>query len=100
MGKSITVDPAILQTASQKIDGKAAEYEKLYRQLFSEIEAMGAAWQGVDNTAFVNQIKGFQDDFQKMVAVMKEYSEFLKSSADFYKRAQEDTVNCARKLVN
>ena len=48
------------------MDVQASEYERQYNQLFSEVDGMGAAWQGADNVAFVTQIKGFMDDFQQM----------------------------------
>lgn len=100
MARTIMVDPTRLETAAQKMDGQAADYERLYKQLFSEVDGMGAAWQGADNVAFVGQIKGFMDDFQQMVALMKQYSEFLKLSAKTYKETQSEIVNAAKRLAN
>lgn len=100
MARSITVDPAKLEAASTKIDQQAADYERLYRQLFSEVDAMGAAWQGVDNVAFVTQIKGFTDDFQRMTNLMRQYAEYLRMSAKTYRETQTEIANQARRLTN
>lgn len=100
MARKIVVDPAKLRTAAEKMDAQAGEYTKQYTQLFSEVDGMGSAWQGVDNQAFVTQIKGYMDDFEKMVALMKQYSEFLRASAKTYEDTQTDITNSARKLVN
>jgi WXG100 family type VII secretion target len=100
MARTIIVDPAKLEAAAQKIDGQASDYERQYKQLFSEIDGMAAAWQGADNMAFVAQIKGFMDDFQKMTAFMKQYAEFLKLSAKTYKDTQNETINQAKRLTN
>jgi len=100
MARSITVDPAKLEAAASKMDSQAADYERIYKQLFSEVDGMAAAWQGTDNVAFTSQIKGFEDDFQKMVALMKEYSDFLKKSATAYRNTQDEIVNQARRLTN
>ena len=100
MARTIIVDPARLETAAQQMDAQAADYEKLYNQLFSEVDGMAAAWQGADNMAFVNQIKGFTDDFQKMVSLMKQYSEFLKFSAKTYRDTQNEIINQAKRLTN
>lgn len=100
MSRSIMVDPAKLDSAAQKMDSQAADYERQYQQLFNEVDGMGAAWQGIDNLSFVNQIKGFMDDFQKMVALMRQYSEFLKNSARTYRDTQNEIVNQAKKLTN
>ena len=100
MSRSIIVNPAKLEAAAVKMEQQAADYERQYKQLFSEVDAMGAAWQGVDNTAFVNQIKGFMDDFQNMVQILKQYSEFLKTSSKTYTQTQSDITAQARKLSN
>lgn len=100
MARTITVDPAKLETVSQKIEAATSDYERQYRQLFTEVDGLGAAWQGIDNMAFVNQIKGFQEDFQTMTTLMKQYSEFLKTSAKTYKETQNETINQAKRLAN
>ena len=100
MARTIIVDPAKLEAAAQQMDAQAADYEKLYQQLFNEVDGMGAAWQGADNIAFVNQIKGFNDDFQKMVSLMRQYSEFLKMSAKTYRETQNEIINQAKRLTN
>ena len=61
---------------------------------------MAATWSGKDNTAFVDQIKGFEDDFGKMHALMGKYVDFLRKSAKAYRDTQETVVSEARKLVN
>ena len=94
------VDPVQLEKAANDIDAQAADYEKVYRQLFNEVDGMGAAWQGADNLAFVNQIKGFMDDFDKMTQLMRQYSQFLKDSATTYRNTQNEIVAAAQKLAN
>ncbi len=100
MARNIMVDPARLEAAAQNMDAQAADYEKQYNLLFQEVDNMGAAWQGADNLAFVSQIKGFMDDFQKMVALMRQYSEFLKQSAKTYRNTQEQIIAGAKRLTN
>ncbi|MEH7009616.1 WXG100 family type VII secretion target [Neobacillus niacini] len=100
MARSIQVDPAKLEAAANKIDSQSADYERVYKNLFSEIDAMGAAWQGADNLAYVNQIKGFMDDFNKMKSKMDELSQFLKTSAKTYRETQNEVVSGAKRLTN
>jgi len=100
MANSITVDPARLQTAATTMDQQISDYERDYNKLYSEVDAMGAAWQGTDNQAFVTQIDGFQQSFKAMVTLMRDYSEFLKSASKFYTQSQSDTVNGAKRLTN
>lgn len=100
MSKSIRVEPAKLTAAATQIDNQAAEYKKLYEQLYTEVDAMKSAWQGSDNVAFTTQIAGFKDDFEAMYKLMIQYSEFLKSSATTYSKTQDEVVSQAKKLVN
>jgi len=100
MARSIMVDPARLEKAAASIDQQAADYERLYRALYTEVDGMGAAWQGADNLAYVNQIKGFMDDFAKMKAKMDDFSQFLKTSAKTYRTAQNEVISGAKRLTN
>ncbi|THF73923.1 WXG100 family type VII secretion target [Cohnella fermenti] len=100
MARKIVVDPAKLESAAQQIDAQAADYEQQFKQLFMEVDGMGAAWKGVDNVAYTTQIKGFEDDFRKMKELMIQYSDFLKTSATTYRNTQSDLVSQAKKLVN
>lgn len=50
--------------------------------------------------AFVDQIAGFKDDFEKMHTLMLEYADFLRKSAKGYRDTQDNVVAEARKLVN
>lgn len=100
MGTKIMVNPASLKSASQKIDQQATDYETIYKKLFDEVDGMAVAWKGADNMAFVNQIKGFMDDFQSMTTLMRQYSEFLNRSASTYTATQDDIIAKAKQLTN
>lgn len=100
MARTIQVTPELLESAATKIDGLAAEYKEQYNVLYSETNAMKASWDGKDNQAFIDQIAGFKDDFEKMHTLMLNYSEFLKKSAKAYRETQNTLVNEARKLTN
>ena len=100
MSRKIMVEPSRLDTAASKIEALVGEYQKLYAQLYSEVDGLGAAWKGQDNVAFVTQIKGFEDDFQNMSAIMSEYARFLRDSATKYRETQTEVMNSARRLAN
>ncbi|MDR1464445.1 MAG: WXG100 family type VII secretion target [Oscillospiraceae bacterium] len=100
MGTKIVVDPAKLEQSAQKVEQQAQDYTQLYQQLYTEVDSMGSAWQGKDNQAYVTQIKGFEDDFQGMVAQLKQYAEFLRQSAKAYRSTQENVESGAHQLRN
>ncbi|CAM4339242.1 WXG100 family type VII secretion target [Paenibacillus tarimensis] len=100
MSRKIVVEPSKLEAAAAKMEAQAADYERQYKQMYTEVEGMGAAWKGADNQAYVTQIKGFTEDFDNMVKLMKDYVEFLRHSAKTYRDTQTETVNAAKRLTN
>ena len=65
-----------------------------------KIEALKNCWDGSDNLAYVDQVKGFEDDFKKMAKEMENYSKFLKDSANTYRSTQQRIAQNAKKLQN
>lgn len=100
MARVIEVTPEQLESTAGKIENLAADYQKQYEQLYSETDAMVSTWNGKDNVAFINQIAGFKDDFQKMHTLMLNYADFLRKSAKAYRDTQDAITSEARKLVN
>ena len=100
MARTIQVTPEQLESAAGRIEGLAADYKSQYDALYNETNAMASTWNGKDNTAFVDQIAGFKDDFEKMHTLMLNYADFLRKSAKAYRDTQNTVVSEARKLVN
>lgn len=100
MATTIQVTPEQLESAAGRIEGLASEYQTQYDALYSETNAMATTWQGEDNTAFVQQIDGFKDDFKNMHALMLSYADFLRKSAKAYRETQDTIVAEAKKLTN
>lgn len=98
--RMIEVTPEELNKAAKLIEDYAGDYQKQYRELYSSAEEMSSLWKGKDNTAYINQIRGFEDDFDKMHKLMNDYVNFLRTSAGAYKKTQENIAGDAAKLVN
>ncbi len=100
MAVKIVVQPKELEKAAANIESMAADYESYYTSLYGEVDSMAAVYQGADSDAFINQIKGFQDDFQNMKTLMMQYAEFLRNAAKLYTETQQDRVTQAQQLTN
>jgi len=100
MNMKINVEPQALEQSAMKIDEQCQIYEKTYRTFYQCVDQMKSAWQGKDNLAYVNQLRGFEQDFGAMVRLMRTYAEFLRSSARAYRATQEDRAMKARSLTN
>lgn len=98
MSIKIYADPLQLEQTATAMEQQSLNYEKQYLQLYAEIDKMQTAWQGKDNQAYSEQIKGFTNDFIKMNQLMKEYISFLRRSANLYRATQEELTSKARML--
>lgn len=100
MSRKIKVDPAELQAAANLMKTQVEDYRSLYTSLFSEVDGMASHWQGADNIAFTEQIKGFMDDFTSMENMMTEFANFLEQCANTYSQTQQEIISSARTLAN
>lgn len=96
--RSISVEPNRLETAASNIENANNDYQRIYQAMYAEIDKMSSSWQGKDNTMFISQIKSFEDDLRQISIVMKEYADFLRTSARAYREAQEEIYSRASKL--
>jgi WXG100 family type VII secretion target len=96
--RTILVTPEQLDSCAARMDDENQSYIHHSDALFSEVEAMGAAWQGKDNLAFVSQISGFQNDFRQISMLCTEYSDFLRNSANSYRSTEDELAAQAARL--
>lgn len=96
--RSIQVEPSRLESAAASIDNANSDYQSIYQAMYAEVDKMSASWKGKDNTVFVNQIKAFQDDLRQISIVMKQYADFLRSSARAYRQAQDEIASQGGRL--
>ena len=96
--RQIIVEPSRLEESAGKVLDANGDYERLFRSLYAEVDKMSSAWQGRDNTMFVDQIRGYESDFHQISVIMKQYADFLKNSARAYRETQEELVSQASRL--
>ena len=96
--RSITVEPSRLDKTAANIEKADSEYQRIYQAMYAQVDKMSSSWQGKDNTMFVSQIKAFEDDLRKISISMREYAEFLRTSARAYREAQDEIYSRASKL--
>ncbi len=101
MGKIINVTSFDeMANASQKLQSLADTYTEIYTQLLQEATTMGAAWEGADNLAFVEQINGFTEELKMMADKLSAASQTLEKQRANYVARQDDNITQVKKLVN
>ena len=100
MGTIIRATPEEMEKAASKIESLANDYKARYNRFYSVVDDMQNGWKGADAKAFVERVKGFNDDFTKMYKLMNEYASYLRKVADSYRRAQQQHIDSANRMTN
>lgn len=101
MGKQISVSSfEEMAKTSAKLKEISGTYTEIYKQLMQEAETMGAAWEGADNQAFVEQIKGFTEELQQMADKVQAAAEALDKQRQNYVDRQESNISQVKQLKN
>ena len=96
--RSITVEPSRLDNVAANIEKADADYQRIYQAMYAQVDKMSSSWQGKDNTMFTTQIKAFEDDLRQISLIMRQYADFLRSSARAYREAQDTIYSQANRL--
>lgn len=96
--RSIAVEPSKLENIASSIENANNDYVRIYQNMYSQVDKMSNSWQGKDNAMFVSQIKAFEDDLRQISIIMKQYADFLRTSARGYRQAQDEIYSRANRL--
>ena len=98
--RHIFVDPSTLESFANQIDDYSSQYRNKYQLLNNEVDRLQISWNGKDNMAFTNQIKGYNDDFEKIHMILNQYSHYLKNAARAYRETQNELIAQITRLTN
>ena len=99
--ESLRVTPEDLERRAMQIDEKAGEYAAEYQKFFNEMEDFTSRdWTGAGARAFMERLRGFEDDFNKMKQLMNEYANFLRNAANTYEKKEDEIIQRVSGLQN
>lgn len=96
--RTIMVEPDRLERVAANIESLDGDYNRIYQAMYDQVDKIATNWKGKDNAMFTNQIKLFEDDLRNISAIMRQYADFLRSSARSYRQAQDEIYMRASKL--
>jgi uncharacterized protein YukE len=64
-----------------------------------QAQSMGAAWEGADNLAFVEQITGFSNELKSLADKLSTVSNALRTQAQNSETRQHDNIAQVKKLT-
>lgn len=100
MATKIQVNFAELKNTETKIEQLAEEYRTEYKNLDTAINELSVGYNGKASAAYVDQIAGLKDNFERMRTVMLEYVDFFKKAGEAYQRHEEELAALARRQAH
>ncbi len=98
---NIKVNHRRIEITANDVDNFLSVLNNGMKTIENELYSLGGSWKGADyNSVLVEwrQMKAFDSTTGKMSESLKSYSEFLRFTAETYKKAQAEAVNIANKL--
>ena len=101
MGKVFTVSSFDgMSRASKELQSDSEAYTEIYTELMQKASTMGAALEGADNLAFVEQITGFTEELKAMADKLSLASQTLDKQRANYVAQQDSNITEVKKLKN
>ncbi len=94
----IVVETGRLDAVAREVDTLATEYKSEWGRLLNTAESVRTVYDGEDSAAFITQIQGFQNDFEKMTQLMQQYAAYLRATAQAYRDTQDSVMHEAQTL--
>ena len=101
MGKVIAVTSfEEMERAANNLRQISESYTEIYTKMMEDAQTMGAAWDGADNLAFVEQITGFTSNLKAMAEKLVDAAEAMDQQRLNYVNRQNDNITQVKKLAN
>lgn len=97
----ITVDHGKLAALADQLDSRLLEHDRLLSMIDSQILSLPSGWEGKDAIQFASHwqsMNSAQSPVKRMTRALQAYSDWLKFSANRYKKEQAAAIARARKI--
>lgn len=98
MAGRFAVDPAQLEQTARYLQDASESYQRIYNQLISAAESMGASYDSEDNRVFVSQIQSCTGELHAMAERLSKTAGILRNQKANYEKQTEANVAAARRL--
>ncbi len=92
----LTVDVGQLNTVGSNLINKAGDFNTQVTKLYAAIGALDAAWQGTDQSAYVNKINEQKPIMEQLKAAIDECGNYCKEAARILQETQEKIRQAAQ----
>lgn len=95
---AIKVTPEELIKMAGTVESWAGEYRTIVSDINNAANDLQQTWGGEANAEYVNRLNGFQDDFNRLDTLLRQFSDYLKSTGQKYLNTEETIKSSASSL--
>lgn len=92
------ITPEELEASAGKIEGKAAEFNKAYSNIYTAVADLRVKFKGEASETFNQRIEGYKKDFSAADKALQNYVKFLREYATKMKSTENDIKSKASAL--
>ena len=93
---TIRVNSASMRAKATSFNQVAGDVEGFTSEMSVEINKLKNVWTGDAGETLVEKFEGLKNDFENIVATIKEYSKFLEEAANAYDEAETTNLRGAQ----
>ncbi len=92
------VDPEQILSVAGNLENWTDNYASCVNRILQVANDLPSGWGGAAQQSYVNQLAGFQDDFQNLYNLFNRYATYLRQSANKYIDAENSIAEAAKGL--
>ena len=93
-----TVDTDAVRSKAASVEGLSQDYSSLSKQLRNIATTMGAAYESVDNKAYITRVNECCDNLDRMATKLANTAQLLRSQSSDYDTTEQNNTQQASKL--
>ncbi len=95
---NLKIDTVEVEKISTSMEKLIQKYQNNYKVVYNNATEMSKYWDGDAKKTYLQKLAGFENDFERMVKVLTNYSQKLALIAKRYNEAEMNAKNLASKL--
>ena len=72
-GTTMTIDPAVMQSAANTVDAQRAKIENCFNSISQDANSLKPLWEGMSATSYQTTMAKIAEDAPKIVSILREY---------------------------
>lgn len=96
----IKVNSQMLRDSATQIMSELGNFEQITGEVTNGLTSLSNTWTGEAFTSFYDNVRALEPTFEKYKEVIKQYADFLNTSAEQYETTESNVNNATSDIAN